>query len=102
MKHLRRLLPYYTPYRTELFGGLLLVVVSTAITSVIPWILRIAIDGVRSAAPIRSTLILAAEIVSVAVFAGFLRYAMREILNRVSRNIEYDLRNDLFSHLTNL
>jgi ATP-binding cassette subfamily B protein len=45
---------------------------------------------------------LATEIVAVAVFAGFLRYAMREILNRVSRNIEYDLRNDLFSHLTTL
>jgi ATP-binding cassette subfamily B protein len=27
---------------------------------------------------------------------------MREILNRVSRNIEYDLRNDLFAHLTTL
>ena len=102
MKHLRRLLPYYTPYRTELFGGLVLVVVSTAITSVIPWILRVAIDGVRGGAPIRSTMTLATEIVAVAVFAGFLRYAMREILNRVSRNIEYDLRNDLFSHLTTL
>jgi len=102
MKHLKRLLPYYTPYRTELFGGLVLVVVSTAITSVIPWILRLAIDGVRGGAPIRSTITLATEIVAVAVFAGFLRYAMREILNRVSRNIEYDLRNDLFSHLTTL
>jgi len=102
MKHLKRLLPYYTPYRTELFGGLVLVVVSTAITSVIPWILLLAIDGVRGGAPIRSTITLATEIVAVAVFAGFLRYAMREILNRVSRNIEYDLRNDLFSHLTTL
>jgi ATP-binding cassette subfamily B protein len=102
MKHLRRLLPYYTPYRTELFGGLFLVVVSTAITSVIPWILRLAIDAVRTGAPVRATVAFAGEIVAVAVFAGFLRYAMREILNRVSRNIEYDLRNDLFSHLTSL
>ncbi|HZJ01000.1 MAG TPA: ABC transporter ATP-binding protein [Gemmatimonadaceae bacterium] len=102
MKHLSRLLPYYTPYRADLFGGLVLVVVSTAMTSVIPWILRLAIDGVRTGATVRSTVVLAAEIVAVAVFAGFLRYAMREILNRVSRNIEYDLRNDLFSHLTTL
>ena len=102
MKHLTRLLPYYTPYRADLFAGLLLVVISTAMTSVIPWILRIAIDGLRSGAAVRSTVVFAAEIVAVAVFAGFLRYAMREILNRVSRNIEYDLRNDLFSHLTTL
>jgi ATP-binding cassette subfamily B protein len=71
-------------------------------TSVIPWILRTAIDGLRNGAAVRSTVVFAAEIVAVAVFAGFLRYAMREILNRVSRNIEYDLRNDLFSHLTTL
>jgi ATP-binding cassette, subfamily B, multidrug efflux pump len=102
MKHLRRLRPYYTPYRGDLIAGLALVVVSTAITSVIPWLLRLAIDGVREAAPMSATLTLAGEIVAVAVFAGFLRYAMREILNRVSRHIELDLRNDLFDHLTTL
>ncbi|HEU4878451.1 MAG TPA: ABC transporter ATP-binding protein [Gemmatimonadaceae bacterium] len=102
MKQLRRLLPYYTPYRADLAAGLSLVVISTAITSVIPWFLRIAIDGIRSGAPIAATAKLAGDIVAVAVFAGFLRYAMREILNRVSREIEYDLRNDLFAKLTEL
>jgi ATP-binding cassette subfamily B protein len=102
MKQLRRLLPYYTPYRADLAAGLSLVVISTAITSVIPWFLRIAIDGIRSGAPIEATARLAGDIVAVAVFAGFLRYAMREILNRVSREIEFDLRNDLFAKLTEL
>ncbi len=85
-----------------MISGLVLVVVSTAITSVIPWLLRLAIDGVRSGAPQAATWKLAGDIVAVAIFAGFLRYAMREILNRISRNIEYDLRNDLFAHLTTL
>jgi ATP-binding cassette subfamily B protein len=85
-----------------MISGLVLVVVSTAITSVIPWLLRLAIDGVKSGAPVSATWKLAGDIVAVAVFAGFLRYAMREILNRISRNIEYDLRNDLFAHLTTL
>ena len=102
MKQLRRLLPYYTPYRPDLIVGLTLVVVSTAITSVIPWFLRQAIDGIRTGSALTVTVRLAGEIVAVAVFAGFLRYSMREILNRVSRNIEYDLRNDLFAHLTTL
>lgn len=102
MKQLRRLLPYYTPYRPDLIVGLTLVVVSTAITSVIPWFLRQAIDGIRTGSPLTGTVRLAGEIVAVAVFAGFLRYSMREILNRVSRDIEYDLRNDLFAHLTTL
>jgi ATP-binding cassette subfamily B multidrug efflux pump len=100
MKQLRRLLPYYTPYRGDLASGLVLVVVSTAITSVIPWLLRGAIDGIRADAPIAETWKLAGEIVAISVFAAFLRYAMREILNAVSRRIEFDLRNDLFAHLT--
>lgn len=102
MRQFRRLFPYYTPYRRELITGLAIVVISTAVTSVIPWILRLAIDGIRTGASVASTARLAGEIVAVAVFAGFLRYSMREILNHVSRDIEYDLRNDLFAHLATL
>ena len=102
MNQLKRLLPYYTPYRRELVMGLVLVVASTAITAVIPWFLRSAIDGLRAGAPTSATWITAGNIVAVATFAAFLRYAMREILNGVSRHIEYDLRNDLLKHLVTL
>ena len=102
MKQLRRLLPYYTPYRSDLAFGLTLVLASTAMTSAIPWFLRLAIDGIGAGKPTLTILKYAGDIVGVAVFAGFLRYAMREILNNISRHIEYDLRNDLFAHLTRL
>jgi ATP-binding cassette subfamily B protein len=102
MKQLRRLLPYYTPYRSDLAIGLVFVLVSTAMTSVIPWFLRSAIDAMRVGSPVTKIAIYAGDIISVGVFAGFLRYAMREILNNVSRHIEYDLRNALFAHLTGL
>lgn len=102
MNQLKRLLPYYTPYRGELITGLSLVVVSTAITAVIPWILKLAIDGLRAGEPLDRIWRLSASIVAVAVLAAFLRYAMREILNGVSRHIEFDLRNDLFTHLVTL
>jgi ATP-binding cassette subfamily B multidrug efflux pump len=102
MKQLRRLLPYYRPYLGQLVTGLALVVVSTAITSVIPWFLRLGIDAIRAGQPITRTWTLALDIVAVAIFAGFMRYGMREILNGISRDIEYDLRNDLFVHLEKL
>lgn len=102
MNQLKRLLPYYTPYRGELIMGLSLVVISTALTAAIPWFLRLAIDGLRAGRPAPEIWRLAGSIVAVAAFAGFLRYAMREILNGVSRRIEFDLRNDLFSHLVTL
>jgi ATP-binding cassette subfamily B protein len=41
-------------------------------------------------------------IVLAAVIGGAFRYGMRELMNGVSRWIEYDLRNDLFIHLETL
>ena len=102
MKQLRRLLPYYTPHRRQLITGLLFVLVSTAITTVIPWLLRIAIDSIRAGDPPSRTWRLAAAIVGVAAIAAFFRYWMRELLNGVSRQLEFELRNDLFTHLERL
>jgi len=99
---LRRLLPYYRPYPKLLFGGLSLVVISSALGAVVPWLLRIGIDDLRAAAPLRDVWSVAAAIVAVALFGGALRYWMREMLNGLSRYIEYDLRQALFVHLTRL
>ncbi|HEY8164543.1 MAG TPA: ABC transporter ATP-binding protein [Gemmatimonadaceae bacterium] len=82
--------------------GLVLVVVSTALTSVIPWLLRQGLDAIGSAQAVSRVWTVAAAITAIALFAGALRYGMREILNGVSRWIEYDLRNDLFRHLEKL
>src|SRR6059036_3687680 len=102
MRSLGRLLPYYRPYLRNVWLGLLLVVVSSAIGSVPPWLLRSAIDGIRGNAPLGRILELASAIVGLAVVAGAMRYWMRELLNGLSRYIEYDLRNDLFKHLASL
>jgi len=40
--------------------------------------------------------------IGLAVAGGAARYGMRELLNGISRHVEYDLRNDLFAHLERL
>jgi ATP-binding cassette, subfamily B, multidrug efflux pump len=102
MRSLLRLLPYYRPYRRKVWVGLLLIVVSSAVGSVPPWLLRSAVDGIRGNASLSRILQLAGGIVGLAVVAGVMRYWMRELLNGLSRWIEFDLRNDLFTHLTTL
>src|SRR5436305_2812865 len=99
LSSLRRLLPYYHPYRGDVAWGLVLVVASAAFASVVPWFLRRALDGIRAGAPLKSIWILAGAMVAVSLVGGVGRYWMRELLNGVSRWIEYDLRNDLFQHL---
>ncbi len=102
MRHLKYLRPYYRPYRGKLIGGLVLVVLASGITSVIPWYLKQAIDGIRSNVLLSTIWIYAAAIVATSVVGGVFRYGMRQLINGLSRWIEYDLRNDLFNHLLSL
>ena len=102
MKNLSRATPYYKPYWIQFTIGLAIVLASSALASVIPWLLRRAIDAIGSGAPMRAVWELSGLIVGAAIVGGVLRYAMRELMNGVSRWIEYDLRNDLFNHLATL
>ncbi|HEX3534790.1 MAG TPA: ABC transporter ATP-binding protein [Gemmatimonadaceae bacterium] len=102
MKNLRTAAPYYKPYWIPFTIGLLLVVASSAITSVIPWLLRRAVDAIGAGVPLGTIWRLSGLIVLAAIVGGAFRYGMRELINGVSRWIEYDLRNDLFIHLETL
>src|SRR3954462_12611400 len=102
MKNLRITAPYYRPYWISFTAGLLIVLASSAITSVIPWLLRRAIDAIGAEAPMRTIWQLSGLIVLAAIVGGAFRYGMRELMNGVSRWIEYNLRNDLFTHLETL
>jgi ATP-binding cassette subfamily B multidrug efflux pump len=102
MKNLRIAAPYYKPYWIPFTAGLLIVLASSAITSIIPWLLRRAIDAIGAGMPMATIWKLSGLIVLAAIVGGAFRYGMRELMNGVSRWIEYDLRNDLFTHLETL
>jgi ATP-binding cassette subfamily B protein len=102
LKALVRLLPYYRPYRVNVAIGLGLVIVSSALASVVPLFLRRALDGIRAGVALRNIWLLALAMVGVSLVAGVLRYWMRDLLNGVSRWIEYDLRNALYVALERL
>src|SRR5690349_8720228 len=99
---LRRLVPYYRPYPRLLVGGLVLIVISSAVGAVVPWLLRAGIDDLRSGAPTSRIWTIGGGIVALALVGGAMRYWMRELLNGLSRYIEYDLRQALFVHLETL
>ena len=102
MRELRRLIPFFQPYRWQLAAGLILVIVSTGVSSVNPWLLSIGIDAMTKGASQRTVWLVALAIVSVSIVTGAMRYGMRHTMNRVSRRIEYDLRGVLFEHLETL
>ena len=79
-----------------------MVLLTNIVAVVSPWILRNAIDRLYLELSRDILLYYAALLIAASVVEGLFRFLMRRILIGVSRNIEYDLRNDLFSHLQSL
>ena len=102
MSTLRRLLPYYRPYRLTVATGLTSVVVAAGLASVIPSMLRRGLDAMHTGASPRALWGVAGLMLVTAVVSGTLRFTMRQLLNGVSRKIETDLRRDVLARLLTL
>ena len=102
VRALRALLPFVRAYQGRMFLGLACVIGSSAISSAIPWLLRRAVDDLKAGAPPRQIWLIAAAMTGTALITGVLRFQMRNILNAISRYVEYDLRNAMFRHLITL
>ncbi len=98
----RRLLPYALRYRQRYAVGLSAVVVTTAVSLAAPWILKFAIDDLRTGVTRGKVAMYAGLLLAVGVVGGVFRFLMRRIVIGASRDIEYDLRNDFFAKLQTL
>ena len=100
MRHLRRLLPYLRRHRARMAGGLLCLVLTTALSVASPWVLRYAIDDLTLRVTREKLWMYSGFIVGLVLGEGVFRYYMRMVLIAISREIEYELRGDVFAHLT--
>jgi ATP-binding cassette, subfamily B, multidrug efflux pump len=98
----RRLLPYAFRHRRALAAGLFCVVLTTAISLTGPWILKHAIDDLTAGVTRTKLAFYALLLLTIAIAGGVFRFLMRRIIVGASRDIEYDLRNEFFTHLQRL
>jgi ATP-binding cassette subfamily B protein len=96
---LRPLFAYMRRYKWGYVWGSLCVVGTNAVYVLFPKVLEKAIDGLRSGLTHRKLLLFVGALVAIGVVKGIFLYAQRWILIGISREIEFDLRNDLFRHL---
>ncbi len=101
-RDLLALIPYLRKYRTLLLTGTFMVLLTNIAAVISPWILRHAVDQLYLEISRDILLYYSLLIIGISFVEGVFRYWMRRILIGVSRKIEYDLRNDLFSHLQSL
>jgi ATP-binding cassette subfamily B protein len=91
--------PYLRRYRRAFFWGGLAAVCSNAVWIFFPQVIRIAIDDLNHGVTQHKILLYASALVGLAAAKGFFLFWTRWIIIGISRDIEFNLRNDLFSVL---
>jgi ATP-binding cassette, subfamily B, multidrug efflux pump len=101
--HLRPLVPYLKKYRSAYIWGGICVFLMNGTWVLFPPIIGRAIDGMRQTGVSLHTIgVLALMLLGVSVVKAIFQFLIRWILIGASREIEFDLRNDMFRHLEGL
>ena len=101
-RSLSTLWPYIHRYRKGFSLGIASLLVKDVLAASLPIVLKFGVDSLTRGFQMRIVLELAAAIVGLAAIKGVFQYWMRVILIGISRDIEYDIRNDLFRGLVRL
>ena len=102
-KHpMSRLWVYVVRYRLRLGAGVACLIAATSLAMSVPWLWRRAVNDIAAGAGAAALFRTVAMLIGIAVVQGIVRSFSRTLIFNVGRDIEYDLRNDLFAHLERL
>jgi ATP-binding cassette subfamily B protein len=91
--------------RAGILGGFLCLAVTGALALAIPWLIKDAIDTLRTSPPAEAHGVVVRDAIAIILFAvlqAVIRTWSRILVFNAGRNIEYGLRRDLFAHLAGL
>ena len=101
LRPFRPIWPYLARYKARYVAGFLCLVASQ-VGVLVPLIIKAGIDDLVHGGLGRKLLSIAGLLLAVGVCKSVLGFWVRWILIGISRDVEYDLRNDLFAHLMRL
>ena len=102
LKSLGPLYPYFKKYRNSYFVGTLCVLLTNGIWVWFPQVIRGAIYDLTQSVTREKILHYSLQLLAIAAVKGIFQFLTRWIVIGISREIEFDLRNDLFAHLERL
>jgi ATP-binding cassette, subfamily B, multidrug efflux pump len=100
--NLRPLLPYLKKYRSGFLVGAVCVLLNNGTYILFPQVIQRAVDGLNHGIDWHKLLLYSLLLVAVVLTKGVFQFLTRWIVIGISRDIEFDLRNDLFRHLESL
>ena len=102
LQRLLPLKPYLARYKKRYVAGFLCLIVAQGVGITPPLIIKAGIDALSADVTSRKLLFYSGLLLGVALTKAVFQFWQRWILIGISRDAEYDLRNDLFSHLMRL
>ncbi len=99
LDRLRPLFPYLRRYWKSLAWGGIAVIFYNVVKILIPLVIGSAVDDMQHGLTEAKVIHHALRLFVIAIFAAIFLYITREVIIGASRDIEYDLRNDLFANL---
>jgi ATP-binding cassette, subfamily B, multidrug efflux pump len=101
VEDLRKFALYFRNYKAQLTLGILCILVSQTLSLFIPYIVGQAVDENWTEVSWTNLTISAAKVLGASVVSGLFLFLQRRILIGMSRNIEYDMRQEFYNHLVN-
>ncbi|MGD0268263.1 MAG: ABC transporter ATP-binding protein [Candidatus Sulfotelmatobacter sp.] len=101
-KSMRPLLPYLKRYRWGFVAGAVCVVLSNGAQAGLPRVIGNAAQSLEGGVNRHKLLIFALQVLALAAVRSIFLFLTRWVVIGISRDIEFDLRNDLFAHLEKL
>jgi ATP-binding cassette, subfamily B, multidrug efflux pump len=102
MTPLRKLINYFAPYKRLMIFGIACVFMTNLVRMTAPLVLRHAVDDLAANITHSKLLEYAGLLILISFTQGIFLFTQRRLLINMSRDIEYDLRNDFYAHLQKL
>jgi ATP-binding cassette subfamily B multidrug efflux pump len=101
-KSMRPLIPYLKRYRWGFVVGTVCIIVNNGAWAGLPRVIGNAAQSLEGGVTRHKLLIFALQVLGLAAVRGVFLFLTRWVVIGISRDIEFDLRNDLFAHLETL
>jgi ATP-binding cassette subfamily B protein len=99
---IRDLSPYLWNHKRGVILGLGSLLAKDVFSAALPYVIGASIDSLRTGFRLEMLVRFAALLVGLSIAKGIFQYFMRVILIGISRDVEFDIRNDLFAALVRL
>lgn len=98
----RPIRPYLARYKRQFVVGFVCLILGQSVGALLPLVIKAGIDDLTHGVLIRQLAVVAGLLIGLSLVKAVFQFWTRWILIGISRDAEYDLRNDLFRHLLRL